>query len=149
MKLVIVGQKGWLSDEIYKLPKKLGIEERVRFLGYVAEKDLPALYSGALALTFPSLFEGFGLPILEAMAAGVLVVTTKCAAIPEVGGESVFYFDSTDYHDLARQIESVLGLPVEEKKRIAEKAKKRVLQFSWEHAAEKVVSCFKQTISSN
>src|SRR3989344_6149374 len=68
--LVIAGQKGWLSNEIYELPKKLGIEDRVKFLGYVPDEKLPALYSAANALVFPSLFEGFGLPILEAQASG-------------------------------------------------------------------------------
>ena len=75
--LVIVGAKGWLSDEIYQMPKKLGIEEKVKFLGYVPEEDLPALYSGTIALVFPSLFEGFGLPILEAQACGCPVITSS------------------------------------------------------------------------
>lgn len=86
IKLVIAGSKGWLSDDIYKLPKRLGIEKWVKFLGYVPEKDLPALYSGALALTFPSLFEGFGLPIIEAQACGCPVLTSNISSMSEIAG---------------------------------------------------------------
>lgn len=84
--LVIAGSKGWLSGEIYELPKKLGIENRVKFLGYMADEKLPALYSEAQALVFPSLFEGFGLPILEAQASGCPVLTSNISSMPEVAG---------------------------------------------------------------
>src|SRR3989338_8822560 len=91
--LVIVGAKGWLSDEIYQMPKKLGIEEKVKFLGYVPEEDLPALYSGTIALVFPSLFEGFGLPILEAQACGCPVITSNVSSMPEVAGRGTILVD--------------------------------------------------------
>ncbi len=82
--LVLAGGKGWLADEIYQLPKKLGIADQVKFLGYVPDEDLPALYSGAKAFLFPSLFEGFGLPILEAWACNCPVLTSNISSMLEV-----------------------------------------------------------------
>ena len=70
LQLVLAGKKGWMYDEIFAQVRRLGLEDRVVFTGYVAAEDLPALYSGALAFAFPSLYEGFGMPVLEAMACG-------------------------------------------------------------------------------
>lgn len=100
--LIIAGQKGWLSEEIYALPKKLGIEKRVKFLGYVPDEKLPALYSSAIALVFPSLFEGFGLPILEAQACGCPVITSNVSSMPEIGGKGAIYVNPYDIDDIVR-----------------------------------------------
>lgn len=104
-KLVIAGSKGWLSDEIYQLPKKLGIERNIKFLGYIPDENLPALYSGAIALVFPSLFEGFGLPILEAQACGCPVVTSNTSSMPEVAGKGAILVDPYQIDDIVRGLE--------------------------------------------
>ena len=87
-KLVLVGNKGWKSDEIYKLPAELGIEDNVRFLGRLGDEEVVGLYNGALGVTYPSLFEGFGLPVLEAFACGCPVITSNTSSMPEVAGDA-------------------------------------------------------------
>lgn len=128
--LVIVGSKGWMSEKIYKLPKKLGIEERVKFLGYVPDRDLPALYSGAIALTFPSLFEGFGLPILEAQACGCPVLTSNVSSMPEIAGKKAIYVDPYDVNDIVKGLEKVQG---------AKADLENIKRFSWEKCAEETL----------
>lgn len=137
LKLVIVGQKGWMSDQIYALPKKLGIEGRVKFLGYVPEKDLPALYSGALALTFPSLFEGFGLPILEAQACGCPVLTSDRSSMPEVAGPpaggGAIFVDPYSVDDIVKGMERVKREG--ERVKLIQKGFENIKRFSWEKCA--------------
>lgn len=91
LKLVIVGGRGWLEAPIHAQARALG--ERVIFTGFAAESDLPALYSGALCLAFPSLYEGFGLPVLEGMACGVPVLTSNVSSLPEVAGDAALMVD--------------------------------------------------------
>lgn len=137
LKLVIAGSKGWMSDEIYKLPKKLRIEDRVKFLGYVPDKDLPALYSGAIALLFPSLFEGFGLPILEAQACGCPVITSNISSMPEVAGKGAVYVNPYSVDDIVdgmRKIEDG-GWRME----IVKKGFENIKRFSWEKCAKETL----------
>lgn len=140
--LVLVGNKGWLSDEIYNLPKKLGIEDRVKFLGRVEDKDLPTLYSGAIALTFPSLFEGFGLPILEAMSCGCPVITSKVSSMPEVVKDAALYVDPYNTGDIAAKMKEVTDPKVQ--KRLVKLGLKRAEKFSWEKAAKETLDLFEE-----
>ncbi len=136
--LVIAGSKGWLSDEIYKLPKKLGIEDRVKFLGRVEDQDLPALYSGAIALVFPSLFEGFGLPILEAQASGCPVITSNISSMPEVAGKGAILVNPESVDDIVRgmmEIGEIKGI----REGLIKKGLENVKRFSWEKAAKKTL----------
>ncbi len=93
LQLVIAGRRGWLTTEIERQAATLGIANRVRFLGYVPDADLPALLSGACAFTFPSLYEGFGMPVLEAMACGTAVLCANTSALPEVVGAAALLVD--------------------------------------------------------
>ncbi|MBI2330412.1 glycosyltransferase family 4 protein [Candidatus Daviesbacteria bacterium] len=131
--LIIAGQKGWMSDEIYKLPKKLGIEKRVKFLGYVPEKDLPALYAGAKALVFPSIFEGFGLPILEAQACGCPVLTSNVSSMPEVGGKGAVYVNPYDIDDIVKGMGSCQLSAVS--CQLIKAGFENIKRFSWEKCA--------------
>lgn len=137
VRLIIAGSKGWLSDEIYALPKKLGIEEKVKFLGRVADKDLPALYSGAIALTFPSLFEGFGLPIIEAQACGCPVLTSNISSMPEVAGKGAILVDPYSVDDI------VVGLKKMEDRalrmELIKKGLENIKRFSWEKCARETL----------
>lgn len=135
LRLVIAGQKGWLSDEIYLLPKKLGIEARVKFLGYVPEKDLPALYSQALALVFPSLFEGFGLPILEAQACGCPVITSKVSSMPEVAGKGAVYVNPYSIEDIIRGLKEIR----QSKDKLIKAGFENVNRFSWQKCARETL----------
>ena len=135
--LVIAGSKGWLSDDIYKLPKKLGIENRVKFLGYVPDEQLPALYSGAEALLFPSLFEGFGLPILEAQACGCPVITSNLSSMPEVAGDAAILVDPYSIDDIVKGMERLQGIGY--RVQLIKKGFENIKRFSWEKCAKETL----------
>ncbi len=135
--LVIVGSKGWMSDEIYKLPKKLGIEDKVKFLGYVPDEKLPTLYSGAQALVFPSLFEGFGLPILEAQACGCPVITSDVSSMPEVAGDGAIFVDPCDVEQMVNAMIRVKD--ERESLKLIKKGSENIKKFSWEKCARETL----------
>jgi len=137
-KLVLVGNKGWLADEIYALPKKLGIEQHVKFLGYVPDEDLPALYSGAIAFLFPSLFEGFGLPILEAMACGCPVLTSNTSSMPEVAGDGAILVNPYSIEQISQNISLLLSQKL--RSELTRKGFRQVKSFSWEECARQTLN---------
>jgi alpha-1,3-rhamnosyl/mannosyltransferase len=98
--LVIVGARGWLNRDLEQTIAPLEASGIVRRLGYVGEDELPQLYAGAHAFAFPSLYEGFGLPVLEAMASGVPVLTSNVSSLPEVAGDAALLADPTDEESL-------------------------------------------------
>ena len=120
--------------ELVDLVKKHGLVERVKFIDYVGYQDLPALYCGSSLFLFPSLYEGFGLPILEAMACGVPVVTSDRYSMPEVAGEAAILVDPEDPGQLAQAIREVLSNPATRNALVC-KGLERVESFSWEKAA--------------
>ncbi len=145
--MVIVGSKGWMSEEIYKLPKKLNIEERVKFLGYVADEDMPVLYSNAIALIFPSLFEGFGLPILEAQACGCPVLTSNISSMPEVAGKGAILVNPYNMEEIANAMIKVQENKIREK--LIEEGFDNIKRFSWEKAARETLEVLKDTSMSS
>ena len=106
--LVVAGAKGWLNDAIMALVERLERAGSVRFLGFVAQEDLPALYSGAIALAYPSRYEGFGLPVVEAMACGVPVITSNASCLPEVAGGAAELVDPDDEAGLAQAMHRLI-----------------------------------------
>ncbi len=143
--LIIAGSKGWLSDEIYQLPKKLGIEDSVKFLGYVPDKDLAPLYAGALAFLFPSLFEGFGLPILEAQACGCPVITSNLSSMPEVAGSGAILVNPFDIGDIVEGMKRVNNQDTRNK--IIKAGFDNIKRFSWEKCAKETLEVLKTVIS--
>ncbi|MDO8573890.1 MAG: glycosyltransferase family 1 protein, partial [Candidatus Daviesbacteria bacterium] len=148
--LIIVGSRGWLSDKIYQLPKELGIEDRVKFLGHVPDEELPPLYSNAEALLFPSLFEGFGLPILEAQACGCPVITSNISSMPEVAGKGAIYVDPYSVDDIVkgmqrlparhRYAQALAGeQAVGYRQKLIKKGFENVKRFSWEKCARETL----------
>ncbi|MCL4366526.1 glycosyltransferase family 4 protein [Patescibacteria group bacterium] len=137
LQLIIAGSKGWLSEEIYALPKKLGIEERVKFLGHVPDEDLPALYSGAIALTFPSLFEGFGLPILEAQACGCPVLTSNVSSLPEVAGKGAVFVNPENIEEIVEGMRKVQSSRY--KVQSVKVGFENVKRFSWDKCARETL----------
>jgi glycosyltransferase involved in cell wall biosynthesis len=136
--LVIVGKKGWLYDAILARARDLGMTHRVKFLEYAAIEDLPALYAGARLAVFPSLYEGFGFPVLEAQACETPLVCSNASALPEVAGDGAEYFDPTDVSDMAHALRSVL----ENSARRAElvtRGRENVKRFTWERAAREIL----------
>ncbi len=126
------------------LAARLGLDGRqVRFLGPVPERDLPALYSGALGFVFPSLYEGFGLPVLEAMACGTPVACSRAGSLPEVAGEAALYFDPTDVTDIASTVQLLLeDENVRASLRSAGLA--RAAHFTWERTASQTLTAYRQ-----
>ncbi len=137
--LIVVGKKGWLSDEIYNAPKKFGMEDRVKFLGYVPTDDIVSLMNGALAFVFPSLYEGFGLPVLEAMACGCPVVTSSISSLPEVVGDAGILVDPYDVEDIARGISVILELDEAQRRNLVDAGLERARKFTWEETAKQTI----------
>lgn len=140
--LVLAGPKGWDADEIYLLPKKLGIEDKVKFLGRVDDADLPSLYSHALALVYPSLFEGFGLPILEAFRFDCPVITSNVSSMPETAGRAAVLVDP--YSE--RQIrEALLKISKDNtlRQNLIKSGRRQLKKFSWEKAAVETLRLLK------
>lgn len=139
LSLIIIGKKGWKFEEILAAPKKFGIENKVKFLDSVTDEDLPAFYKNALCFVLPSLYEGFGLPVLEAMTYGCPVITSNISSLPEVGGDAVLYVDPLNTKDIASKIKMVIE---DEKLRkdLIEKGKKQVTKFSWEKTARETLN---------
>ena len=129
--LVIIGKKGWLYEEILNKPKELGLEDCVKFLHEVEDDELALFYKHAQAFVLPSLYEGFGLPVLEAMQHGCPVITSNVSSLHEAGGDAAVYVDPLDVNDIAEKIKKVISSP-QLQKELKEKGKKQLAKFSWE-----------------
>jgi glycosyltransferase involved in cell wall biosynthesis len=137
-RLVIAGKKGWLYQEIFRWVEELGLEKKVVFTGYVPEGDLPVLLSGARLFVFPSLYEGFGLPVLEAMACGTPVVCSNASSLPEVAGDAAVLVDPQDVEGLAAAMERVLG-DEELRAELIVRGFEQARKFSWERCARETL----------
>jgi glycosyltransferase involved in cell wall biosynthesis len=132
--LIIVGRRGWLYDDFFAQLQASPSRDRVILPGYVDDEDLPALYAGARAFVFPSVYEGFGLPVLEAMASGVPVVTSATTSVPEIGGDAALYFDPLDVQSMSDAVSRLLkDSDLQDEMRSQGLA--RAMGFSWERAA--------------
>jgi glycosyltransferase involved in cell wall biosynthesis len=145
IKLVLAGFKGWQNKEIMKLLKK--VKSDILYLGYLPDKELGKLYNLATMLVYPSLYEGFGLPPLEAMACGCLVVVSNAASLPEVCGDAAQYVDPHDVNSIAGGIAKVLSDETLRRSLIA-RGLERAQLFSWEQAAKKHLEVFEDAAES-
>ena len=141
--LVLVGGKGWLNDPIYRRVQELGLLEDVTFTGYVSDEDLPLLYNMALAFVYPSLYEGFGLPPLEAMACGLPVITSKVSSLPEVVGDAGIMIDPCNIEHLSDAILQVLS-STELRKSLSDKGIKKASLFTWEKCARETLTVYEE-----
>ncbi len=148
LKLVIVGKKGWQYEEILREPEKLGISEKVIFLHNVTDEDLAAFYKFAEAFVLPSLYEGFGLPILEAMKYECPVITSNTSSLPEAGGEAALYVNPENVAEIASKIEKVLT-DNKLKEHMIAKGKEQVKKFSWEKSAREVLQILEEVGGKN
>jgi len=147
--LVIVGKKGWLYEDILAAPKKFGVEDHVHFLEFVADEALPALYKNALCFALPSLYEGFGLPVLEAMAYACPVVVSNISSLPEIAGDAGIYVDPQDGESIGNGLVTALrelGKPAG-KKRIAT-GLLQVKKFTWEKAAKQTLTYLEEVAAT-
>jgi glycosyltransferase involved in cell wall biosynthesis len=141
--LVLVGNKGWLYQGFFERMEELGIEGAVQLLGYVPDADLPAIYSGARLVVVPSLYEGFGLPVLEAMACGVPVTCSQVSSLPEVGGDAVRYFDATDAAAMADTILTVWR-DQDLRHEMSQQGLDHAGKYSWQQTANKTLSVYEK-----
>ena len=141
MTLVIVGKKGWMYEDILAAPSVYGVKDRVKILDFVNDDDLSTLYTHAQCFVLPSLYEGFGLPVLEAMAHECPIVVSNVSSIPEIAGDAAIYVDPLRVSSIAEGITKALfeHETSPEKERLAI-GKKRVSLFSWDTAAKQVLS---------
>lgn len=135
IKLVISGRLGWLYEDITTEVERSKFKNDIIFSGYVSNDDMPKLYNGAELFVYPSFYEGFGMPPLEAMQCGVPVITSNCSALPEVVGEAAILIDPEDYVNLATQIEKVL-CSSKLRKVMVENGLKQANKFSWAKSAK-------------
>lgn len=138
LNLVISGKKAWLFDQIFALVKQLGLEDRVKFTGFVDEATKVTLMQEASAYILPSFHEGFGITVLEAMACGTPVVISDVASLPEVGGDAAIYVDPHDPASIAKGIRTAIG---PNRAEFVEKGLKRVKSFSWTKCAQLTLTC--------
>jgi len=140
--LVIVGGRGWLYEDIFAAARKWG-DGGVRFLGFVPDEDLPALYSLAALFVFPSLYEGFGIPPLEAMACGTPVVCSDRPSLPETAGDAALMVDAEDVEGLAAAMRQVLEDEAL-RARLVERGFAQAQRFTWEKAAQKLLAAYQE-----
>jgi glycosyltransferase involved in cell wall biosynthesis len=148
LQLVIAGPEGWGSADLPALARKLRIQDRVLFPGYLGDSELASLTAGARAFVFPTLYEGFGLPPLEAMAAGVPVVAGRGGALPEVLGEAPFWCDPLDVQSIAPAIEQAV---TDEPARAAaiEKGRARASLYDWDETARRTLEAYRRVASGS
>ena len=141
--LVLAGDEGWLTGELHGFLKNADFSERVRLVGYLADGDLRALYSSCRVFVYPSLYEGFGLPLLEAMACGAPVITSNIPSIRETVGDVALLVSPTDVDELARSIIRLLENRAEREQRSA-LGKQHASKFSWEKAAAATLDIYRR-----
>lgn len=137
--LVLAGKKGWMYEKIFSLVQELKLEDKVIFTGFIDEADKPMLMQGATAFVLPSFYEGFGIPVAEAMDLGVPVVIADAASLPEVGGKSAIYCNPDKPSNIALALDKAINLNNTGRNEIIRAGQEWVKQFSWEKCAREVL----------
>ena len=145
VKLVIAGMKGWMYQELFDKVEKLGLRDRVIFPGFIREEDKPYLLAGARVFVYPSLYEGFGLPVLEALACSIPTVTSDVSSIPEVAGDAALLVDPTSEEQIANALERLLTDP-ELRDNLRRASVVQAAKFSWEQTAVSTAAIYKQLL---
>ena len=140
--LVVVGKRGWLYGDFFAELERSPVREAVILPGFVPDEHLPAVYAGAQALVFPSLYEGFGLPTLEAMACGTPVACSDTASLPEVGGDAALYFDPTSEDAIVETLRRLLS-DADLQDELARRGLERAAHFSWDRVAAETEAVYR------
>ncbi|MDQ7030910.1 MAG: glycosyltransferase family 1 protein [Ardenticatenia bacterium] len=143
--LVLAGRPGWHTDPLERTVRALGLERRVRWPGYIPEHDLPALLSGAELFAFPSLFEGFGFPVIEAQACGTPVLTSTTSSLPEVAGEAAWLVNPEDEEAIADGLVA-LWHDKELRRHLAALGMRNAQRFTWERTVRGVQAAFEELL---
>lgn len=143
--LVAIGDRGGGDFKIHQLAEQLGVGRNVRLLGHVADEALPALYQGASLFVFPTLYEGFGLPVVEAMAAGVPVITSRNSALQEIGEGHAWLVDPLDVDELAHAIADCMRDP-ERRDELSQRGIRRAEEFRWDRTAADTLAIYREVL---
>jgi glycosyltransferase involved in cell wall biosynthesis len=142
-RLVVAGKKGWHFDGIFATAAELGLKDRIRFAGYIDEADKPALMRGALLFVYPSLHEGFGIPVLEAMASGVPTIAGNRTSIPEIAGDGALLVDPASEAELADALERLYTDPAT-RAQLAARGLAQATRFSWTKSAQETAAIYRR-----
>lgn len=145
--LVISGFNGWDNEDLFRLFRKGQSEGWLKYLGFVPENDLPALYSAANSFVFPSIYEGFGLPVLEAMASGTPVICSNVSSLPEVVGDAALAHDPQDVDNLSLYLRMMIE-DIDKRQLMIDSGLARAKQFTWSLCADKTIEAYKQVAES-
>ncbi len=143
--LAIAGPQGPDFQQLRALARELGVEDSVRWLGRVPDSDLPALYSASTVFVFPSLYEGFGLPVLEAMSCGAPVTCSDIPALREVAGDAALYFNPYSLESIAQAIDAILE-DSELRESLVERGLRRASEFSWDEVARQTIAFYREIL---
>lgn len=145
LKLILAGGLGWKYEEVIKLFEASEFKNDIIMPGYISKEEKKYLYDNASIFVYPSLYEGFGLPILEAMSNKCLVLTANNSSLPEVGGDASYYYENVlDYQELGDKILEIINESKEEKEKRREKGINQVKKFTWEACANETIKRFKE-----
>lgn len=141
--LVIVGKNGWVFEEIFELVERLNLKERIIFTGYIPDDDLQYFYSAADCFVYPSYYEGFGIPVIEAMACGCPVITSNNSSLKEIAGDAALLINNPDNaSEIAKKIKKII-LNKRLRETLNQKGLKKIKEFSWKKTAEKTLEAYK------
>jgi glycosyltransferase involved in cell wall biosynthesis len=146
--LVIAGAKGWYFQEVFKRVEELGLADRVYFAGFVPDAELPLWYNAATVFVYPSLYEGFGMPLLEAMACGTPVVGSDASCLPEVIGDAGLLVSPQDVAGLSDRLERLL-VDVDLREELSQRGQTRAMAFTWEATAAATVASYRRALKMN
>lgn len=147
IKLVICGKKGWLYDEIFAKVKELGLEDKIIFTGFVNDEEKAKLLKNALAFVLPSLYEGFGIPVLEAMQLGCPVIVSRNSSLTEIVGVNSFYIEPPfGSLEISQAMLKMLKLDNNQRKQLIADNIKKTQKFSWEKSALKTLEILQQNV---
>jgi len=144
-RLVLAGRDGWGAELVYQAVVDSGMTDSVLFPGYVPKSDLPGLYAGADVFVYPSLHEGFGIPLLEAMAAETVVYTSNIYSTPEVAGDAAVYVDPYDVNSMAEELWRALS-DTELRKELVARGQSRAMRFTWEQTARQTLQFYRDVL---
>jgi glycosyltransferase involved in cell wall biosynthesis len=141
-RFLLVGQRGWRCEDVFAEASSPALRDRVRFLDYVPEEDLPLLYTHATALVYPSLYEGFGFPVVEAMACGTPVLTSRSSSLAEIGEGAALLVDPRDEEEMAEAL-SALATRAALREDLRARGRARAAEFTWERTARETVAAYR------
>ena len=144
--LIVGGGKGWLYDAVFQRLEELGLREQVRFVGYIEEEELPLWYAAATVFVFPSIYEGFGMPPLEAMACGTPVITSNSSSLPEVVGDAGLMAPPHDSAAFAEAIDRVLS-DEDLREELRERGFAQARRFTWRATAERTLAAYEDVVA--